>query len=76
MEQAAAQSAEVVWQGQDKKHKGWMVHLQVGSDVIKYAPPAPGPDQTAADPELVSLALKAAQDEGYELSPTAIKITR
>jgi len=76
MELAAAQSAEVVWQTHDKKHKGWMVHLQVGSDVIKYAPAAPGPDQSAPDTELISLALKAAQDEGYELSPSAIKITR
>jgi hypothetical protein len=76
MELATAQSAEVVWQGQDKKHKGWMVHLQVGSDVIKYAPPAPGPDQSAPDTELIALALKAAQDEGYELDPSSVKITR
>jgi hypothetical protein len=76
MELATAQSAEVVWQSGDKKHKGWTVHLKVGSDVIKYSPPEPGPDQSAADPELVSLAVKGAQDEGYELNPGAVKITR
>ncbi len=71
-----AHSAEVVWQNHDKKHKGWTVHLQVGAEVIKYPPPHPGPGQNAADAELISLAVSAARDDGYELNPAAVKITR
>jgi len=69
-----AQSAEVVWD--DKKHKGWTVHLHVGAEVIKYPAPHPGPAQNAADADLVSLAVKEAQEDGYELNPAAVKILR
>ena len=71
-----ASSAEVVWQDQDRKHKGWAVHLQIGEEVIKHPPPHAGPEQNAADAELVSLALKTALDDGYELSPGAVRIKR
>lgn len=71
-----AHSAEVVWQNHDKKHKGWTVHLQVGAEVIKYHAPHPGPAQDAADAELISLAVNSARDDGYELNPAAVKITR
>ena len=76
MKMTPAQSAEVVWQNHDKKHRGWTVHLQVGAEVIKYPAPHPGPDQNAADTELVSLAVKAAQEDGYELNPAVVKIKR
>lgn len=74
--QTPAQSAEVVWQEHDKKHHGWTVHLHIGAEVIKYPPPHPGPSQDAADAELVSLAVQAAADDGYQLDPAAVKITR
>jgi hypothetical protein len=73
---APAQSANVVWDDRDRKRKGWAVHLHAGAEVIKYHPPRPGPDRQAADAELVSLAVKSALDNGYELNPAAVKISR
>ena len=70
---APAQSAEVTWQDRDKKHKGWTANLHVGEEVIKYHLSA---DREAPDADLVSAAVKAAQDDGYQLSPEAVKITR
>ncbi|MFN7994508.1 MAG: hypothetical protein U0Q18_12955 [Bryobacteraceae bacterium] len=71
---APAQSAEVVWQDRDKKHKGWNVHLHVGAEVIKYH--LAQADRGLADTELVSQAVKAAQEDGYELKPDAVRVTR
>jgi len=71
---APAGSAEVVWQDQDKKHKGWTVHLHIGSEVIKYS--HPGSDRSTGDAELVSLAVEDAKNDGYELNPAAVKVTR
>jgi hypothetical protein len=71
---APAGSAEVVWQDQDKKHKGWTVHLHIGSEVIKY--PHPDSDRGTGDAELVSLAVEDAKNDGYELNPAAVKVTR
>ena len=71
---APAGSAEVVWQDRDKKHKGWTVHLHVGEEVIKY--PQPDADRDTGDAEVVSLAVADARDDGYELNPAAVKVTR
>lgn len=71
---APAQSAEVVWQDRDKKHKGWTVHLHIGAEVIKYPHPDSGKD--AGDAELVSLAVEDAHSDGYELNPAAVKVLR
>jgi hypothetical protein len=71
---APAGSAEVVWQDRDKKHKGWTVHLHIGSEVIKY--PHPDSDRGTGDAELVSLAVEDARNDGYELNPAAVKVTR
>ncbi|HTQ57295.1 MAG TPA: hypothetical protein VMI94_22655 [Bryobacteraceae bacterium] len=70
---APAQSAEIVWQ-EDKKHKGWTVHLHIGAEVIKYPHPDSGRD--TADAELVSLAVSDAKSDGYELDPGKVKIAR
>ena len=70
---APASSAELVWQ-EDKKHKGWTVHLHIGAEVIKYPHPDAGHD--TADAELVSMAVADARDDGYELDPAAVKIRR
>jgi hypothetical protein len=72
-ERAPAQSADVFWSENDKKHKGWTVQLHVGEEVIKYHLP---PDRNAADTELVSLAVNAANEDGYALDPAAVKIKR
>jgi hypothetical protein len=71
---APAGSAEIVWQDRDKKHKGWAVHLHVGEEVIKYPHPDAGRD--TGDAELVSMAVQDAREDGYELSPAAVKVTR
>ena len=68
-----AQSADVIWQESDRKHRGWTAHLHVGSEVIRYHFPA---QQSAADSELVSQAVSAALEDGYELQPEAVKIAR
>jgi hypothetical protein len=70
---APAGRAEVVWQ-EDKKHKGWTVHLHVGEEVIKYSHPGAGRD--TADGELAALAVKDARDDGYELNPAAVSVVR
>ncbi len=71
---APAQRAEVVWQEHDKKHKGWNVHLYVGAEVIKHH--LAQADRALADTELISQAVKAAQEEGYELKPEAVTVSR
>jgi len=42
--------------------------------VIKYPHPDSGRD--TADTELISLAVEDARNDGYELNPAAVKITR
>ncbi|MGO4884030.1 MAG: hypothetical protein ACLP59_24885 [Bryobacteraceae bacterium] len=71
---APAQSAEVIWQDHDRKHKGWTVHLHIGEEVIKH--PHPDSARTAADAELVLLAVEDAKSDGYELNPAAVKVLR
>ena len=68
-----ASSAEVVWQ-EDKKHKGWTVHLHIGAEVIKHGHPDAG--RETADAELVGLAVQDAKDDGYDLNPAAVKVMR
>jgi hypothetical protein len=70
---APAQSAEVLWH-EDKKHKGWTVHLHVGEEEIKYS--HPDSDRDTGDAELVSLAVQDAKEDGYDLNPAAVKVTR
>jgi len=70
---APAQSADVVWQ-EDKKHKGWTVHLHIGAEVIKYPHPASG--QNTSDAELAAMAVEDARSDGYELNPGAVKVAR
>jgi hypothetical protein len=70
---APAGSAEIVWQ-EDKKHKGWTVHLHIGSEVIKY--PHPESERNMDDRALVALAVEDAKEDGYELNPGAVKIVR
>jgi hypothetical protein len=70
---APAQSAEVVWQ-EDKKHKGWTVHLHIGAEVIKYG--HPDSSRGTDDAELISLAVEDAKSDGYQLQPAAVKVMR
>jgi hypothetical protein len=70
---APAQSAEVLWH-EDKKHTGWTVHLQVGEEEITDS--HPDSDRDTGDAELVSLAVQDAKEDGYDLNPAAVKVTR
>jgi hypothetical protein len=69
---APAQSADVAW-NEDKKHRGWTAHLHVGAEVIKYHLST---DHNTGDSELVSQTVAAAKDDGYQLEPAAVKVTR
>jgi hypothetical protein len=70
---APASSAELVWQ-EDKKHRGWTVHLHIGEEVIKYSHPDSVHD--APDAELIALAVEDARQDSYALNPDSVKITR
>ena len=70
---APAQSAELAWQ-EDKKHKGWTVHLHIGAEVIKY--PHPDASRDTPDDQLISMAVEDARNDGYELNPASVKIAR
>ena len=50
------------------------MHLHIGSEVIKHTHPDAA--RNTGDAELVSLAVADAKDDGYELNPTAVKVTR
>jgi hypothetical protein len=64
-----ADKAEALWQ------KGWTIRIQVGEEVIKRHP---GRRLTheAADDTVREMAVETARDEGYELAPETVAITR
>jgi len=63
--------AAVTW---DVDKKRWVIRFQVGAEVIKR----PGLKSTrdADDESLRSMAVKVAQDDGYQLSPAAVTVSR
>ena len=63
--------AAVTWDA-DKKH--WVIRFQIGAEVIKR--PGLKTARDADDESLRSLAVKIAQDDGYQLSPTAVTVSR
>ncbi|MBI3683132.1 MAG: hypothetical protein HY235_22395 [Acidobacteria bacterium] len=65
-----ARHAAVSW---DPKKKRWLVRIEVGGEVIKR-PAKVAPD--AGDDALRSLAVVTAQEEGFELDPAGVAITR
>ena len=62
-------SAKVEW---NREKKSWQVAIQVGAEVIRRqcAKTPPG----AGDPELRSLAIETARDEGYTLDEAHVSI--
>ena len=64
-----ADSAQVNWDTQ-KKH--WSVRVKVGEEVIRR--PIPKVPQDAADDQLRTAAVQAAQDDGYKVDPANIQI--
>ena len=71
MNMRKADKAQVTW---DAEKKVWRVRIQIGEEVIKRPAGKTPPD--AADDALRSLAVKTAEDEGYELDPAQVTITR
>ena len=66
-----ADTAAVSW---DAQRKCWVIRLQVGEEVIKR--PTPNVARDANDEVLHSTAVKTANDEGYELDPASVTVTR
>ena len=63
-----ADQAQVSW---DDKNKTWLVRIKIGEEVIRRR------SKTAKDTNdqtLRSLAVKVAQEEGYELEPSKVSV--
>jgi len=58
----------------DEQKKQWVVRLQIGGEVIKRA--APKAARETNDDLLRSTAVQIAEDEGYHLNPSTVKVTR
>jgi hypothetical protein len=66
-----ADKAEVVWDGEKKT---WRVRVQIGEEVIKRS--LEGQGQNADEASLRAAALSAVKDDGYELDPGKVTVTR
>jgi hypothetical protein len=66
-----ADSATVVWDPQKKK---WICRIQIGAEVIRRA--ADKVSRDAPEDDLRSVAVRTATDEGYELDPARVIVTR
>ena len=63
--------AAVTW---DSDKKRWVIRFQVGAEVIKR--PGLKTARDADDESLRSMAVKIAQDDGYQLSPSSVTVSR
>ena len=66
-----ADKAEVVW---DAEKKTWRVRVQIGEEVIKR--PLRGQGQDADEAALRAAALDAVKDDGYDVDPGNVTVTR
>ena len=66
-----ADAAAVSW---DAERKCWVIRLRAGEEVIKRS--ARNVARDANDEVLHSTAVKTANDEGYELDPASVTVTR
>lgn len=66
-----ASSANVDWSPKDKK---WHVHIQVGAEVIKR--PLDDSPEEAGEEALRAAAVETAKNEGYEVTPDQVMVTR
>jgi len=63
--------AAVAW---DPDKKRWVIRFQVGAEVIKR--PGLRTSRDADDESLRSMAVKVAEDDGYQLNPAAVTVSR
>ena len=66
-----ARSAEVLW---DTQKKSWVVRIQAGEEVVRRTPKDGKRDSD--DATLRSIAVRTAQDDGYELAPENVVVKR
>jgi hypothetical protein len=66
-----ADQAQVTW---DTGKKVWRIRIRIGEEVIKR--PADKTRLDVAEDVLRSMVVKVAQDEGYDLDPSHVTITR
>jgi len=63
--------AAVTW---DAAKKHWVIRFQIGAEVIKR--PGLKTAHDADDESLRTMAVKVAEDDGYQLSPAAVTVSR
>ena len=63
--------AAVTW---DAAKKHWVIRFQIGAEVIKRLGLKTAHD--ADDESLRTMAVKVAEDDGYQLSPAAVTVSR
>ena len=63
--------AAVTW---DADKKRWVIRFQIGAEVIKR--PGLKTARDADDASLRSMAVQVAQDDGYQLNPEAVTVSR
>lgn len=64
-----ADSVEVSW---DVEKKRWNIRIHAGEEVIKR--PAPKTPRDAQDDVLRAMAIRTAEDDGYQVDPSSVTI--
>lgn len=72
MTMTKADTAQATW---DSGKKVWQIRIKIGEEVIKR-PAAKTARLDVGEDVLRSMAVKLAQDEGYDLDPSNVTITR
>jgi len=66
-----ADKAEVSW---DESKKSWVVRIQIGEEVVRRA--SNKNQRDLEEGALRDLALQTVADEGYQIAPEAVTVTR
>jgi len=66
-----ADKAEVLW---DEGKKSWVVRIQIGEEVVRRT--CKKSQRDLAESVLRDLALQTVADDGYQIAPEAVVVTR